>query len=195
MLKTIYRSVVVTVLLLIVLCGIYPLLVMAVGQALFHDKANGGIIERDGKAVGARLIGQGFSKPEYFHSRPSSAGDKGWDASNSSGSNLGPTSQKLMKAVESNVKQVLQENPTLAMGSVPVELVTASASGLDPHVSPEGAMVQVDRVAKARSASADAVKEFVQKHIEGRQLGFLGEPVVNVLEVNLDLDQAFPLKK
>jgi K+-transporting ATPase ATPase C chain len=195
MFKIIYRSILMTLILTVILCGAYPLLVTIVGQVLFHDRANGGILVRDGKRVGARLIGQGFSRPEYFHGRPSAAGDKGYDATNSGGSNLGPTSQKLLKAVEANVKTVLQDNPGLASGQVPVELVTASGSGLDPHISPEGAYVQVARVAKARGISPDQVKALVAAHTEGRQYGIFGEPVVNVLLLNLDLDQASPVKK
>lgn len=186
--RTLYRSTIMTLALAVLLCGVYPLAVTLVGKLLFSSKADGGIIYRDGKAVGAKLIGQGFSRPEYFHGRPSSAGDKGYDAANSSGSNLGPTSDKLKKAVEANVKAVLAENPGLPSGSVPVDLVTASASGLDPHISPDGAAVQIDRVAKARGVAPEKVREIVDRHIEGRQLGFLGEPVVNVLELNLDLD-------
>jgi K+-transporting ATPase ATPase C chain len=146
----------------------------------------------DGKAVGATLIGQGFSKPEYFHGRPSAAGDKGYDASNSSGSNLGPTNQKFYDTLKGNVDAVMKDNPTLQKGQVPTDLVTASASGLDPHISPEGARVQIDRVAKARGVSAEQLAQLVQTHTEGPQWGIFGEPVVNVLLLNLDLDRSFP---
>jgi K+-transporting ATPase ATPase C chain len=190
MLKTIYRSWVATILLAIIVCGIYPLLVTGVGQLLFHEKANGGLIlGKDGKIVGAKLIGQAFSKPEYFHGRPSAAGDKGYDAANSSGSNLGPTNQKFYDTLRSNVDSVLKDNPTLKKGEIPVDLVTASGSGLDPHISPEAALIQVDRVAAARKMGKDQLKSLVESHIEGPQLGLLGEPVVNVLMLNMDLDQ------
>jgi K+-transporting ATPase ATPase C chain len=186
--RTLYRSTIMTLALAVILCGVYPLAVTVVAKVFFPSKSSGGILYRDGKPVGARLIGQGFSKPEYFHGRPSAAGDKGYDAANSSGSNLGPTSAKLKSAVEANVKSVLAENPGLKKGEIPVDLVTTSGSGLDPHISPEGAAVQVERVAKLRGIPTDKVREAVDRHTEGRQLGFLGEPVVNVLELNLDLD-------
>jgi K+-transporting ATPase ATPase C chain len=190
----VYRSLMATMILAVLLCGVYPLIVYGIGQVLFHDRANGGIIMmKDGKPVGAHLIGQGFSKPEYFHGRPSSAGDKGYDAANSSGSNLGPTNQKLYDAVKANVDAFLKENPSVKRGEVPTDMVTGSGSGLDPHISPEGAMSQVNRVAKSRGASADEVKAFVQAHIEGPQLGLFGESVVNVLQLNLDLDSKFLL--
>lgn len=192
--QSIYRSLVMTLALAVVVCGVYPLAVFAVGQLLFSTRANGSLVVRDGKTVGSHLIGQAFAKPEYFHGRPSSAGEKGYDAANSSGSNLGPTSEKLKKAVAANVKQVLEENPGLAPGNVPVDLVTASASGLDPHVSPEAARAQVERVAKARGISVEKVGELVSSHTQGRQLGFLGEPVVNVLALNIALDEVAPIK-
>src|SRR5208283_793656 len=143
MLTLIYRSTVATIVLAVLLCGIYPLIVTGIGKVLFADHSSGGIITVDGKPVGARLIGQAFSKPEYFHGRPSSAGDKGYDASNSSGSNLGPTNQKFYDTLKGNVDAVLKDNPTLKKGEIPTDLVTASGSGLDPHISPEGAQVQV----------------------------------------------------
>ena len=189
MLKVIYKSVMATVLLAVILCGIYPLIVTGIGKVLFADQANGGIIMKDGKAIGAKLIGQGFSKPEYFHGRPSSAGDKGYDAANSSGSNLGPTSQKFYDGLKGNVDGVLKDNPNLKKGEVPVELATASGSGLDPHISPEGAMVQVDRVAKARGLSVEQVKQLVEQNLEGPQWGIFGEAHVNVLAINIALDQ------
>jgi K+-transporting ATPase ATPase C chain len=192
---TIYRSFMATLILTVILCGFYPLVVTGIGQLIFPEQASGGIIMRDGKPVGARLIGQGFSKAEYFHGRPSSAGDKGYDAANSSGSNLGPTNQKLFDAVKSNVEAFLKDNPTIRKGDVPTELVTGSGSGLDPHVSPEGALVQVDRVAQARKAGAEEIRALVKTHVEGPQLGIFGESVVNVLLLNLDLDSKFPLAK
>jgi len=194
MLKTLYRSIMATLLLGIIVCGIYPLLVTGIGHLLFADQATGGLVVRDGKVVGAKLIGQAFSKPEYFHGRPSAAGN-GYDAANSSGSNLGPTNQKLADNLKTNVDAVLKENPTLKKGSVPTDLVTTSASGLDPHVTPEGAAVQGERVAQARGITLAQVQALIQSHIEGPQLGLFGEPVVNILALNLDLDQSFPLKR
>ena len=194
MLKLIYRSIVATLLLAVILCGVYPLVVTVLGQLMFAAKANGGIItQQDGKVVGAHLIGQAFAKPEYFHGRPSAAGN-GYDASNSSGSNLGPTSQKFVDGLKANVDAVLKDNPNLKKGEIPVDLVTASGSGLDPHISPEGALVQVSRVANARGITSDELKGLVQDHVEGPQLGLLGDSVVNVLELNLDLDRLHPLK-
>ena len=188
MLSTLYKSLVSTLLLAIILCGIYPLLVTGMGELFFSKETQGGIIYRYGKPVGAKLIGQAFSKPEYFHGRPSAAGEKGYDASNSSGSNLGPTNQKFYDGLKANVENVLKENPTLKKGEIPVDLVTASGSGLDPHVSVEGARVQVDRVAKARGLSVEQVKELVEKNSEGPSLGIFGESQVNVLALNLALD-------
>jgi K+-transporting ATPase ATPase C chain len=194
MVTAIYRSVVVTVLFAILLCAVYPLAVMGIGKLIFNDKANGGIIRlQDGRIVGARLIGQAFAKPEYFHGRPSSAGS-GYDGANSSGSNLGPTNPKLADAVKANVEAALKENPSLKRGEIPVDMVTGSGSGLDPHVSPANALAQVARVASARGASADELRKLVQDHIEGPQLGIFGEPVVNVLLLNLELDRLMPRK-
>lgn len=201
MLGLIYRSTVATVLLAVILCGIYPLAVTAIGQLLFGDKANGGMIMlKDGKVVGAKLIGQAFTKPEYFHGRPSAAGSaptapNGYDASNSGASNLGPTNQKFVDGLQANIDGVLKDNPELKKGQIPTDLVTASASGLDPHVTPEGALAQVARVAKARGADLEHVRDLVKEHIEGPQLGFLGESVVNILLLNLDLDRLYPLHK
>jgi K+-transporting ATPase ATPase C chain len=192
-LKVIWRSVVATFVLAFLVCGVYPLLVTGIGKVLFAGKASGGIITVDGKPVGAELIGQSFTKPEYFHGRPSAAGN-GYDASNSSGSNLGPTNQKFYDTLKANVDAVLKDNPSLHSGQVPTDLVTASGSGLDPHISPEGARVQIERVAKARGVSSDQVAQLVEKHVEGPQWGLFGESVVNVLLLNLELDRAFPKK-
>ena len=192
--KTLYRAFMASVVLIVVCSGIYPLLVYAIGNVLFHEKASGEIILRDGKAIGAKLIGQGFTKPEYFHGRPSSAGDKGYDASNSSGSNLGPTNQKFADTVKGNIDTVLKDNPTLKKGEVPTDLVTASGSGLDPHISPEGAMAQLDRVAQSRKIGADQIRALIAEHTDGPQLGIFGEPTVNVLLLNLDMDAKFPVK-
>jgi K+-transporting ATPase ATPase C chain len=169
---------------------VYPFVVTGVAQLLFKDKANGQLIEKDGQLVGSRLIGQPFSAPGYFHSRPSAAGN-GYDAANSSGSNYGPTNKKLIDRVAGDVATAQTDRPGL---DVPVDLVTASASGLDPHITPAAAAFQVGRIARERHLSEAAVAQLVQKHTLGRQLGFLGEPRVNVLELNLDLDQAAPTR-
>jgi potassium-transporting ATPase KdpC subunit len=189
MFRVIWRSLLMTVILAVILCGIYPVSVYLVGRIFFPGRSTGGIVYRDGKPVGAKLIGQNFQRPEYFHGRPSAAGQKGYDATSSSGSNLGPTNQKLIQTVEKNVQQAIQENPGLRPGQVPVDLVTASGSGLDPHLSPEAAIVQVDRIAKARGLTSERVRELVNSAVEPRQFGLLGEPVVNVLMLNLALDQ------
>ena len=192
MFTSIYRSVVATLVLAVILCVIYPLAVMGVGKILFNDKANGGIIiGSNGKPLGAKLIGQAFTRPEYFHGRPSSAGN-GYDGANSSGSNLGPTNQKLADGLKANVDNVLKENPTLKKVKIPVDMVTGSGSGLDPHISPENALAQADRVAAARKVSVEEIKKLIEEHIEGPQLGLFGEPVVNVLVMNLDLDRQHP---
>lgn len=169
---------------------IYPLVVTGLAQVLFPHKANGQLLEQNGAAVGSTIIGQGFSSPGYFHSRPSSAGN-GWDAGNSGGSNLGPTNQKLIDRVKGDVAAAQAENPGTP---VPIDLVTTSASGFDPHITPAAAEFQLARVAKARGISVDQLRPIVAKHTEGRQLGFLGESRINVLELNLDLDQQFPSK-
>jgi K+-transporting ATPase ATPase C chain len=166
----------------------YPLLVTAIAQTAFPGKANGQLLERDGKVIGSRIIGQAFSSPGYFRGRPSAAGT-GYDAANSAGTNLGPTNKKLIDAVKAGVDAARKENDSAA---VPIDLVTSSASGLDPHVSPASAAFQVPRVARERGVSAADVQRLVDAHTQGRQLGFLGEPVVNVLELNLALDAQFP---
>ena len=169
-----------------VLLGLlYPLLLTGIAQAFFKDKANGQLITRDGVIVGSRIIGQPFSGPGYFHSRPSAAGNAGYDAANSQGSNFGPTSQKLIDRVQGDVARLSAENP----GSpVPVDLVTASASGLDPDISPAAAEFQIPRITRARGWSQDKVRHLVQEHTRPRQFTILGEPRVNVMELNLALD-------
>ncbi len=177
-------------LVLTVLTGlIYPLLVTGLAQAFFHRQANGSLIEVNGKLVGSALIGQQFTRPEYFHGRPSAAGN-GYDAANSGGSNLGPTNRNLVSRVQDDIGKFRRENPTYT-GPIPADLLTTSGSGLDPHISPASAYAQVDRVAKARGVSPDAVRAAVARRVEGRQFGVLGEPRVNVLELNLDLDRSF----
>jgi K+-transporting ATPase ATPase C chain len=168
---------------------VYPLLVTGLAKVLFPRQASGSLIGANGKTVGSELIGQGFSKPEYFHGRPSAAGDKGYDGLASGGSNLGPTNQKLVDRVRDDVKKFRAENPTFT-GPVPADMVTASGSGLDPDISPASAEAQVARVAAARGMSGDAVRQLVAANTADRQFGILGEPRVNVLKLNIALDQA-----
>ena len=189
--KQILIPAVMLTLVITVLTGlVYPLVVTGLSQVLFSHRANGSLIEANGKIVGSELIGQKFTRPEYFHGRPSAAGDNGYDAANSGATNFGPTNQNLVNRVRDDVKKFRQENPTYT-GPIPADLLTTSASGLDPHISPASAFAQVDRVAKARGVAADAVRRTVEQRVEGRQFGIFGEPRVNVLALNLDLDKAF----
>jgi K+-transporting ATPase ATPase C chain len=170
---------------------IYPLIVTGIAQVAFPKQANGQLIQKNGKIVGSRIIGQGFTSAGYFDSRPSAAGN-GWDAANSGGSNLGPTNQKLIDRVKRDVATAQADNPGTP---VPIDLVTTSASGFDPHITPAAAEFQLPRVAKERGITVDRLRALVAKHTEGRQLGFLGEARVNVLELNLELDEQFPTTK
>ena len=181
-------------LVLTVITGIcYPLAVTGISQVLFRHQADGSLVTRNGVVAGSRLIGQNFSKPEYFHPRPSAAGSTGYDATSSGGSNLGPTNPDLAKRLQKDAAAYRAENHV--NGAIPSDAVTASASGLDPDISPANALLQVDRVAAARGASPDGVRALVQSHTEGRELGFLGEPRVNVLALNMAIDERFPARK
>lgn len=177
------------VIVLIIFTGIiYPLAMTGLAQMLLPQQANGSLITKDGQVIGSRLIGQNFTSPSYFHGRPSVAGAEGYDAASSSGSNLGPTNQKLKAAVAERITNIKSENNSLKDSTIPGDLVLASASGLDPHISPASAYLQVERVATERGLPSAQVRSLVDTHTAGRQLGFLGEPRVNVLELNLALD-------
>jgi potassium-transporting ATPase KdpC subunit len=190
--KNLITAILMTIATTILLGIIYPLVVTGLAKVIFPRQANGQLIERNGKIVGSRIIGQPFTGAAYFHSRPSAAGNNGYDAANSGGSNLGPTNQKLIDRVKQDVATLQAENPGQP---VPIDLVTTSASGIDPDITPAAAEFQAPRVARERGLNADEVRRLIAKHTESRQLGFLGEPRVNVLELNLDLDSAHPLEK
>lgn len=189
--KNLIVAVLMTIVTTVILGLVYPLVITAIAQVAFPSQANGQLIERDGTAIGSRLIGQGFSSAGYFRPRPSATAVP-YDAANSAGSQYGPTNKKLIDAVKANVEVARKENPT---APVPVDLVTTSASGFDPHISPAAAAFQVPRVARERGLSEDEVRRLVAASTEGRQLGFFGEPRVNVLELNLALDRDHPRTK
>ena len=181
-------AVLVTLVLAVVCCGIYPLVVFGLGQALFPHKANGSlVVDAQGTIRGSRLLGQQFAADKYFHGRPSAAGN-GYDATSSGGSNLGPTSQKLRDSIAQNLSDYRTQNGLATNAPVPADAVTASGSGLDPHISPENARLQAPRVAKARGLALEKVEALVAQYIDTADLGMLGEPGVNVLELNLALD-------
>jgi len=187
--KNLITAVLMTIATTILLGILYPLVVTGIAQVLFPRKANGQLIEANGKVIGSRIIAQAFTAPGYFHPRPSAVA---YDPTNSNGSQLGPTNQKLVDRVKADVAAAQAENPGTP---VPIDLVTTSASGLDPEISPAATAFQVPRVAKARGITEEQLRQLVAKHTENRQLGFLGEPRLNVLELNLDLDKQFPLTR
>lgn len=189
MLSEIKPAILITLVLTLLTGLIYPLAITGLSQALFPHQANGSLLAPNGKLIGSSLIGQSFTRPEYFHPRPSAAGDKGYDGMSSGGTNLSPTNPALQKRLADSAAAFRNENPTFS-GAIPADAITTSASGLDPHISPDTAFAQCDRVAQTRSIPLERVRSLVQSHIEGRQLGFLGEPRVNVLLLNLALDNA-----
>jgi K+-transporting ATPase ATPase C chain len=187
-----FRPAILITFVLTILTGIlYPLAVTGIAQTMFHKQANGSLVERDGKVIGSEIIGQNFAKPEYFHPRPS---QNSYDAANSGGSNLGPTNPALADRLKKDGEAFRKDNPDYT-GPIPADAITASGSGLDPEISPANALAQAGRVAKARGASADSVQSLVNATVQGRDLGVLGEPRVNVLRLNMALDQAYPVKK
>jgi K+-transporting ATPase ATPase C chain len=185
--KELHTSLAAVLVLAVLLCGIYPLVVWGIGQALFPKQAGGSLIQLRGKTVGSSLLAQGFKGTAYFHPRPSAAG-QGYDAANSGGSNLGPTSRKLIDTVRERIALYRSENGLAPSSPVPADAVTASGSGLDPHISLQNARLQAPRVAKARNMSPEALRQLIDLHAEGRTFGILGEPRVNVLKLNLELD-------
>jgi K+-transporting ATPase ATPase C chain len=184
----------VTIVLTILTGVLYPLLITGLAQVIFPRQAAGTLVSSNGKVIGSELIGQRFTRPEYFHGRPSAAGNDGYDGLSSGGSNYGPTNQKLIDRVRDDVKKFRAENPTVT-GEIPADTLTASASGLDPDISPATAEAQAQRVAAARAASLDKIRALIAANTEGRQFGVLGEPRVNVLRLNLALDRDAPLRR
>ncbi|HET9794094.1 MAG TPA: potassium-transporting ATPase subunit KdpC [Thermoanaerobaculia bacterium] len=191
--KPLVRSILFVVVTTVIFGGIYPGAVTLAARLLWRDKADGSFVTASGRTVGSGLIGQPFADPRYLHGRPSAAGKDGYDATSSSGTNLGPTSAALAKAVKDAVSAARADRPGDTR-PVPADLVTSSASGLDPHLSPEAAGWQALRIAKARGVSEAAVLAVIDRHVEGRTLGFIGDPRVNVLLANIDLDRSFPRK-
>jgi K+-transporting ATPase ATPase C chain len=189
--RNLISAILMTIVTTAILGVVYPLAITAIAQVAFPSQANGQLIERNGTVIGSRIIGQGFSSPGYFRPRPSAAGT-GYDAANSAGSHLGPTNKKLIDSVKANVEAARKENPG---APVPIDLVTASASGVDPHISPAAADFQVPRVAHERGVSETDVRRLVDDNTVGRTFGFLGEARVNVLELNIALDAQYPLKR
>ncbi len=194
MLKQIKTAVLITIVLTVLTGIVYPLAITVLSQVLFPKQANGSLITANGKVIGSELIGQNFAKPEYFHPRPSAAGNDGYDAASSGGSNLGPTSSALSDRLKASAAAFHKDNPRHT-GPFPADLITASASGLDPDISPASANVQVARVAQARGLSSQQMQGLVDANVQGRQFGVLGEPRVNVLKLNLELDRQFPMKR
>ena len=190
--KHLVTALLMTIVTTIILGIAYPLVVTGLAQVLFPQRANGQLIDRNGRLVGSRIIGQPFTSPGYFRPRPSAAGPAGYDGTASGGSNLGPTNAVLVARVRADVARVRQENPS---APVPIDLVTSSASGLDPHISPAAAAFQVPRVARQRGVAEAAIQRIVDEHTEDRQFGLLGEPRVNVLLLNLALDERFPVRR
>jgi K+-transporting ATPase ATPase C chain len=190
MLKELKPAILITIVLTILTGIAYPLAVTGIAQVLFKKQANGSLIEQNGKVIGSEVIGQNFTKPEYFHPRPS---QNSYDAANSGGSNLGPTNPALADRLKKDAAQFRKDNPDFT-GPIPADAITTSGSGLDPEISPANAGAQAARVAKARGASADAIRNLVAANTTSRDLGVLGEPRVNVLKLNLALDQAYPVK-
>ncbi len=190
-LKELWTSIAATVVLCVVVSGLYPVVIWGIGQAFLPHQANGSLVENNGQVVGSELLAQGFSGAKYFHPRPSNAGT-GYDSTSSGGSNLGPTSQKLMDEIKANIAQYRQENSLAAEALVPADAVTASGSGLDPHISLRNALLQVPRVAKERGISEEAVRGEVTKATDKALLGIGGDPGVNVLKLNLALDTRVP---
>ena len=186
------RSIVATIFFAIILCGVYPLIVYAAGQLMFSHQADGSLlVDKSGTIRGSALLAQNFTGVQYFHPRPSAAGANGFDPTSSSGSNLGPTSSNLVANITQNIANYRAENNLGTNAPVPADAVTESASGLDPHITPANAEIQIARVAKARGLSEDRVRELVKQNTSGRDLGVFGEPRVNVLELNLALDREF----
>ena len=191
MLKELKSAIIITFILTIITGIVYPLAITGIAQTIFHKQAKGSLIERDEKVIGSEIIGQNFTKPEYFHPRPS---QNSYDAANSGGSNLGPTNPALADRLKKDAETFRKDNPDYT-GPIPADAITASGSGLDPEISPANALAQAARVAKARGSSTDAMQSLVVVNTQQRNLGVLGEPRVNVLKLNMALDQTYPLKR